>query len=198
MIQINMNYKGALKIKKFSIVIILLIKYFILGTDLFAQDFSQAKRILENSIESGDLKMVTALVGNKDEEIFHASFGTLDKDGEANMTKDTITQIGSMTKLITTIAVLQLVEKGQIDLESEIHKYLPELETLKIIESFDNKKPLFSTPNRKPTVKELLTHTSGYAYEFANKKAAKVVESGLSSSFFKNYLEALNLSLIHI
>ena len=98
------NYKGALKIKKFSIVIILLIKYFILGTDLFAQDFSQAKRILENSIESGDLKMVTALVGNKDEEIFHASFGTRDKDGEANMTKDTITHIGSMTKLITTIA----------------------------------------------------------------------------------------------
>ena len=92
-----------------------------MGTYLFAQDFSQAKRILENSIESGDLKMVTALVGNKDEEIFHASFGTLDKDGQANMTKDTITQIGSMTKLITTIAVLQLVEQGQIDLESEIH-----------------------------------------------------------------------------
>ena len=196
MIQINMNYKGALKIKKFSIVIILLVKYFILGTDLFAQDFSQAKRILENSIESGDLKMVTALVGNKDEEIFHASFGTLDKDGEANMTKDTITQIGSMTKLITTIAVLQLVEQGQIDLESEIHKYLPELETLKIIESFDNKKPLFSTPNRKPTVKELLTHTSGYAYEFANKKAAKVVESGLSPSIFENYIEALNAPLM--
>ena len=120
-----MNYKGALKIKKFSIVIILLIKYFILGTDLFAQDFSQAKRILENSIESGDLKMVTALVGNKDEELFHASFGTRDKDGEAKMTKDTIVHIGSMTKLITTIAVLQLVEQGQIDLESEIHKYLP-------------------------------------------------------------------------
>ena len=55
-----------------------------------------------------------------------------------------------MTKLITTIAVLQLVEQGQIDLESEIHKYLPELGTLKIIESFDNKKPLFSTPNRNP------------------------------------------------
>ena len=186
MIQINMNYKGAFKIKKFSIVIILLIKFFILGTDLFAKDFSQAKRILENSVESGDLKMVTALLGNKDEEIFHASFGTLDKDGIANMTKDTITQIGSMTKLITTIAVLQLVEQGQIDLESEIHKYLPELENLKILESFDNNKPIFSTPNRKPTVKELLTHTSGYAYEFANKKAAKVVESGLSPSIFEN------------
>ena len=43
-----------------------------MGTYLFAQDFSQAKRILENSIESGALKMVTALVGNKDVEIFHS------------------------------------------------------------------------------------------------------------------------------
>ena len=101
---------------KFLVVIISMVNYSLLGAELFAQDFGQAKGILENSVVSGDLKMVTALVGNKDEELFHASFGTRDKDGEAKMTKDTIVHIGSMTKLITTIAVLQLVEKGIIDL----------------------------------------------------------------------------------
>ena len=80
--------------------------------------------------------------------------------GEAN--PDAIFEIASMTKAITSTAVMQLVEQGKIDLDTPIEKYLPEINQIEILN-----KDLTTQPRGNPiTMRHLLTHTSGFAYSF--------------------------------
>jgi len=75
-----------------------------------------------------------------------------------------------MTKPITSIALMQLVEQGRLGLEDPAEKYLPELAGLKVIESFDPATGAYQVrpASRPPTVRHFLTHTSGLAYPFTS------------------------------
>ena len=95
------------------------------------------------------------------------------------MRPDSIFAIASMTKLITTIAVLQLVEAGLIELDSGLRPYLPETINPKIIRGFDkDDDPIFVDAARSPTVRELITHTSGYVYSIWNEMALSAQARG--------------------
>ncbi len=106
---------------------------------------------------------------------------------------DTIVGIASMTKLITTIAALQLYEKGKIDLDDMGSKYIPSFEKLQILKSFQNKVPQFVAPARAPTIRELMTHTSGFVYSMWNENALFAEKLGITGglrSGKKMYLNA--------
>ena len=75
---------------------------------------------------------------------------------------DAIFEIASMTKAITSTAVMQLVEKGKIDLDLPIEEYLPEINQIKIL----NKDLSRSERDTPITMRHLLTHTSGFTYFF--------------------------------
>ena len=79
-------------------------------------------------------------------------------------------RIASMTKPVTSVALMQLVEQGKISLDDPASKYLPELAELKVIESFDAKTGDYKVrpAARAPTVRNFLTHTSGLAYGFTS------------------------------
>ena len=80
--------------------------------------------------------------------------------GDSN--PDAIFEIASMTKAITSTAVMQLVEEGKIDLDLSIEEYLPEINQIKILN-----KDLSSSERDIPiTMRHLLTHTSGFVYFF--------------------------------
>jgi CubicO group peptidase (beta-lactamase class C family) len=82
------------------------------------------------------------------------------------LAKDAIFKIASCTKLITTIATLQCVERGLIALDDSVYKVLPELAGSQIISSNDDNKPFqYAKPKRDITVRHLLTHSSGIAYD---------------------------------
>ncbi len=84
-------------------------------------------------------------------------------------------QLYSMTKLVTTVAVLQLVDRGLIDLDDAelVEKHCPELCALPVLMSKEGDK-LLSTPRTQPiTVRRLLTHTSGLAYTFTSPLLAE-------------------------
>lgn len=80
-------------------------------------------------------------------------------------------ELFSQTKLITSIAVLQLVDRGLVSLDSEedIEKYLPELQVLEILTGYgDDGKPTTIKPKGKITLRMLMSHTSGEPfYSFA-------------------------------
>ena len=96
------------------------------------------------------------------------------------MKPDSIFAITSMTKLITTIAVLQLVEADLVELDSGLDQYLPETINPKIIQGFDkDDNPIFVDAARSPTVRELITHTSGYVYSIWNEMALSAQTRGL-------------------
>jgi methyl acetate hydrolase len=141
--------------------------------------------ILEKHIAGGNLPCAVAGVANSDGTLYTGAAGLRSLDYSVPMTVDTIFAIASMTKLVTTVATLQLVEKELIDLDTPINAYLPGIEHLKLFSGFDAQdKPLLSTPKSIPTTRHLLTHTSGYVYEIWNGDALRHVSSGQIGSFF--------------
>ncbi|GAA5896597.1 hypothetical protein JCM8208_004242 [Rhodotorula glutinis] len=79
--------------------------------------------------------------------------------------EDSRFELFSCTKLVGSIAALQLVEQGKVDLEGEARQYVPEIHDLKVLKGFgDDGEPVFEEQERAVTVQQLLTHTSGFIY----------------------------------
>ena len=83
---------------------------------------------------------------------------------------DALFRIASMTKPVTSVALMQLVEQGRLGLDDPAEKYLPELAGVQVFESFDAVTGAYKlrTASRPPTVRHFLTHTSGLAYPFTS------------------------------
>ncbi|KDQ13921.1 hypothetical protein BOTBODRAFT_354837 [Botryobasidium botryosum FD-172 SS1] len=99
--------------------------------------------------------------------IYSGTFGatSVDPSKASPVTLDTVHWIASQTKLLTTIAAMQCVERGQIGLDDPVGEILPELADPDIVEGFDDdEKPKLRKAATKITLKLLLTHTSGLAY----------------------------------
>jgi methyl acetate hydrolase len=89
------------------------------------------------------------------------SNAVLEKEGEP-ITADSIFELYSATKLVATIAVMQLVEEGKMSLEDDASKFVPELANVKIFRGFDDADDMILEYNTTPiTIKMLLTHTAG-------------------------------------
>jgi CubicO group peptidase (beta-lactamase class C family) len=73
-----------------------------------------------------------------------------------------------MTKALTSVAALQLIEHDKLALDQTVESVLPEFGALQLLEGFDGDEPRLRPLSRKPTIQHLLTHTSGQAYWFAN------------------------------
>ena len=104
-----------------------------------------------------------AATGNK--TLYSGAFGTRDSSGVPAST-DSIFAIASMTKAITTVAALQLVEQDKVQLDEPVSKYLPQLAHLEVLDGFDaSGKPILRPAKIAVTLKHLLTHTSGFCYD---------------------------------
>jgi methyl acetate hydrolase len=123
---------------------------------------------------------VVAMVANTDGVIYQGASGKRDTAKNAPMTVDSIFRIASMTKPITSVAVMQLVESGRVKLDEPAATYLPELSQVQVLEQFDAStgKAKLRPPKTPPTVRQLLSHTSGFAYEFFDPKLHSYVATG--------------------
>ena len=89
------------------------------------------------------------------------------------MTPDTVVWIASMTKALTATAAMQLVEQGKLDLDSPATRWVPDLAGSEVLVGWDeNGQPRTRAPKRAITLRHLLTHTAGFAYEIWNSDCA--------------------------
>jgi len=125
---------------------------------------------LRGAIERKDVPGVVALVTDCDRVLYQGAFGVADVSTSRPLTQDALFRIASMTKPVTSVALMQFVEHGKIGLDDPASKYLPELADLKVIESFDAKTGdcKVRPASRPATVRHFLTHTSGLAYPFTS------------------------------
>ena len=94
------------------------------------------------------------------------TFGHRDREQQLPMARDTIVRIYSMSKVVTSVAALTLVEEGRLGLDDPVAQYLPALGTLKIFSGGTADAPTLVPATRPMTVRHLLTHTSGFVYGF--------------------------------
>jgi len=126
--------------------------------------------VLRQAVEVGDLPGVVALVTSRDGVLYQGSFGVMDAAGEEEMREDAIFRIFSMTKPVTSVGVMMLVEEGLIVLDEPASTYVPELVGREVLVNIDTTSSTVTTrpPDRPMTVRDLLRHTSGIGYTFAS------------------------------
>jgi len=121
--------------------------------------FSQA-------VESRAMPGIVAMAATDKGVVYEGAFGKRELGKDAPMTLDTVVWIASMTKAITATAAMQLVERGKLDLEHPAGETVPALASAKVLEGFDAAgKPSLRPAKRPITLRHLLTHTAGFAYE---------------------------------
>jgi CubicO group peptidase (beta-lactamase class C family) len=108
---------------------------------------------------------VSVLVARKGEEVLYGQWGYQDREKEIPLNRKSIVRIYSMTKPITSVAVMQLVEQGKVDLDVPVSRYLPEFASLTVLQGKGDKAKKVK-PRRAMTTRDLLRHTSGLTYGF--------------------------------
>jgi CubicO group peptidase (beta-lactamase class C family) len=105
------------------------------------------------------------------------AFGRRGTDAEDAMATDSIFWIASFTKLVTSIVALQLIEDGALALDQTVASILPDFADLPILEGFDGTgAPRLREATDAPTIRHLLTHTSGCGYAFMDLDLARWAE----------------------
>ena len=109
--------------------------------------------------------LVVAMVAGPDRVLYMGAFGHRESDGPP-LQLDSIFRIASMTKAVTTVAALQLVEQGKVSLDEPVARHLPQFKNVQLLAGFDAQgEPILGPAVTPPTLRHLLTHTSGLCYD---------------------------------
>jgi CubicO group peptidase (beta-lactamase class C family) len=129
---------------------------------------AQIAPALQGVIDAGDLSGFVTLIWRKGEELQFNALGHRNIETGAPMTRDTLFRIASMTKPVTSIAAMMLMEEGKLRLDDPISKWAPEFAEMRMLK--DPTGPVEDTyPSpRQITVEDLMTHRSGLAYAFTS------------------------------
>jgi methyl acetate hydrolase len=120
---------------------------------------------LRSGIARRNIPAVVGMVANRRNTLYGGAFGRRDSSG-VPVQMDSIFQIMSMTKAVTTVAVLQLLEQGKVGLDEPVSIHLREFEKTQVLQGFDSSgRPNLRSPVTAPTLRHLLTHTSGLCYD---------------------------------
>jgi len=131
---------------------------------------SKLKRIdalLNEAVEKHQIAGSVALLIRKGQVGYLHAAGLRDVEARAPMTSDTLFRIASMTKPITSVAVMMLVDEGKLQVTDPVSKYLPEFKGVQVVaprKGSEKDAPATVPAERDVTIHDLLTHTSGMCY----------------------------------
>jgi CubicO group peptidase (beta-lactamase class C family) len=120
----------------------------------------------ETYVKDGRYVGTLTLVARKGEIAYLDSLGYMDREKERPMQEDAIFRIYSMTKSVTSIAIMQLLEKSKFRLDDPVHWYIPQFKNMGVFQAGVFPNFVTSKPKRPMTIKDLLTHMSGLTYNF--------------------------------
>jgi methyl acetate hydrolase len=133
--------------------------------------------VLNGAVERGDVPNVVAMAANDDGPIYEGAAGPRRTDSAEPVSADSTFRIASMTKMVATVGALQLVERGALELDAPVEKYVPDFADVQVLEGFDGDTPRLRAPASRATVRQLMTHTSGLSYWFWNGDIARWQEA---------------------
>jgi CubicO group peptidase (beta-lactamase class C family) len=152
--------------------------------------------ILRRAADAGDVPGVVAMVADDSGVIYEGGFGKRDLARPDAMTPDTVVWLASMTKAVTAMAAMQLVERGKLRLEQNAADILPELANPQVLEGMDGDKPRLRPAKTPITVQHLITHTAGYGYDIWSPLLGKYMEATGTPGIISCTNAALRLPLL--
>jgi methyl acetate hydrolase len=136
-------------------------------------DGSKIDQVLQAGVKSGAVPHVAAIAADRDGVIYEGAAGVQVAGEDQPVTTRTQFRIMSMTKMVATVAALQQAEQGKLSLDAPVEQYCTDCASLQVLEGFDGDTPRLRPPASKPTVRQLITHTSGLSYWFWNADLAR-------------------------
>ena len=152
------------------------------------------------AVTAGEIPGAVALIARDGKIVYHEAFGYADIESKRPMKTDDIFRIASMTKAITSTAVMMLYEQGRFRLSDPVSKFLPEFTTMRVVsEVGEDGSVIASVPAEKPIkIVDLLTHTSGLTYNFIPGNLQKsYADAGITDGMTASELTlAANIELL--
>ena len=135
---------------------------------------SSVDQVLHDAVAAGAVPNVVAIAADRDGVVYEGAAGphAVGADDRPVGT-DTHFRVMSMTKMVATVAALQLVERGALDLAAPVDVYRPEFADVQVLEGFDGDTPKLRPAGSRATVHQLVTHTTGLGYWFWNADIAR-------------------------
>ncbi len=148
---------------------------------------------IKAEIEKGKMPGAVVLVARRGQLAYFEAFGKRDPADGSPMPKDAVFRMYSMTKPVTSVAVMMLVEEGRIVLSDPVSKFLPQLGKVQVaVERLDpatGKIVSHTVPaEREITIQDLLRHTSGFTY------GARTTKTSVREAYSKNGVDALDIT----
>ena len=153
-------------------IFISILVFFVTSTPIYsnsidANDKNKITKHFNAYVDNGSLPNISILIKKDNKEIYRHSHGYADIENEINVSKNSVFRIYSMTKPVTGVAIMQLVESGQLRLNDKVSRYIPAFKNTKVINlEFQD---YVVKPKREITIRDLLTHTSGLTYSWAGE-----------------------------
>ncbi len=161
-------------------------------TDFSREGLARVGDYMRNEVSTGRIPGAVLLIQQHGQPVYFESFGVRDVDSRRPMTADTIFRLYSMSKAITSVAAMMLVDDGKLSLDDPVSKYIPAFAEVKVgLEKRDaNGKPALAVePAFRPIIiEDLLRHTSGLTYGFYGDTPVRKLyaNSGLFDGDFDN------------
>ena len=145
---------------------------FLISSSLFATSLNSndQQKIIDHFnayVDDGKIPQVSILIKQDNKEIFRHVYGKADIASNTAANKDTIYRIYSMTKPVTGVAIMQLLENGKLRLNDKVSKFIPAFKNTKVLNT--DFQDYVVKPKREITIRDLLTHTSGLTYSWAGE-----------------------------
>ena len=139
---------------------------------------AQIDGVLRQAVDAKEVPGVVAMAATDKGVLYEGAFGLRALDQSTPMTLDTVFRIASMTKAITSVAAMQLVEQGKLKLEEPVPNIDPALGSPQVLEGFDAAGAPKLRPAKRPiTLRHLLTHTAGFSYDIWDANTGRYIKA---------------------
>jgi CubicO group peptidase (beta-lactamase class C family) len=140
------------------------------GAHFNAEKLAKVSEFFKNEVATGKIAGANVLIEQHGKPVFHEYFGVQDVVTKAPITDKTIFRLSSLTKAITSVVAMELIQDGKIKLDDPVSKYIPSFADMKVgveKKAEDGTKTLELVPLIRPiTILDLMRHTSGITYGF--------------------------------
>jgi CubicO group peptidase (beta-lactamase class C family) len=162
-----------------------------------APNLTRIDSVLRAAVDAKEVPGVVAMATTDKGLIYEGAFGTRDLGKGPAMTRDTVFRIASMTKAVTSVAAMQLVEQGKLTLDGPVPDIDKALSAPQVLTGFDaSGAPQLRPAKRAITLRHLLTHTAGFSYETWDANTVRYVKASGMPSTPSGKIAALRLPLV--
>ncbi len=147
---------------------------------LSTERLARLEAAMQAEVDEGRKVGIVTLVARRGYVAHLKAYGMAERESNTRMATDSMFRLYSMTKPVTSVALLMLYEEGKFQLSDPLDKYIPAMKDLQVFAGTDaDGKLLLEAPKRKPTIHDVFRHTAGFGYGFGESTVDRMYQQSI-------------------